>query len=151
MEEREAVVSRIREFNRFYTVLLGLLNRDYLHSGYSVTETRILFELGQREGSGANQLIETLRLDKSYISRLIRGFEQKGILTREVSPEDGRAFVIRLTPRGQEEVNRLIDVTNHQISGLIQALDSETCENLCAAMDVITESFSAGNRKENTE
>ena len=45
MTNKQETINQIREFNRFYTVLFGFLNRNYLDSNYSVTETRILFEL----------------------------------------------------------------------------------------------------------
>lgn len=141
MENTAQAVGQIREFNRFYTVLLGFLNRNYLDSGYSVTETRILFELRQNGQMSANQLIELLHLDKSYISRLIRSFEQKGLLTRLVSEKDRRSLLIRLTPKGQAEADRLIDVTNRKIEALIQPLSDESRDRLCAAMKAIIEAF----------
>lgn len=141
MEPKIETINQIREFNRFYTVLLGFLNRNYLDSGYSVTETRILFELKQNSRMSANQLIELLHLDKSYISRLIRNFEQKGIITRYTSSDDRRALIIQLTSKGQAEVNRLIAITNEKIDQLIEPLDSEAREHLCEAMSTIINIF----------
>lgn len=149
MEERTAVVDQIRAFNRFYTVLQGFLDRNYLDSGYSVTETRILFELKQSPQSSASRLIETLHLDKGYISRLIRSLEQKDLLERQVSAGDGRALLIRLTPEGERETDRLIEITNRKIGQLIQPLSAEDCNSLCAAMQTIMEQFSMeGKRNE---
>ena len=51
-----------------------------------------------------------LRLDKSYISRLIRNFEQKGVITRKFSLNDRRILVIELTAKGRAEAERLIAV-----------------------------------------
>lgn len=141
MENREETINQIREFNRFYTVLLGFLNRNYLDSGYSVTETRILFELKQNEQISANKLIEMLQLDKSYVSRLIRNFEQKEIVTRHISLNDGRARMIRLTSKGETEVNRLIAITNNKIYELIKPLNPENCNDLCKAMETIITIF----------
>lgn len=141
MENKQETIDQIRAFNRFYTVLLGFLNRDYLDSGYSVTETRILFELKQNGQMSANQLIDMLHLDKSYISRLIRSFEQKGILTRHISQEDGRARIMALTPEGEAEAERLIALTNRKIYELVEPLNAEACDSLCQAMATIIESF----------
>lgn len=116
MEDRQKTIHEIREFNRFYTVLSGFLNRNYLDSGYSVTETRILFELKQNGQMTANRLITMLRLDKSYVSRLIRNFEQKCIITRETDPEDRRTLIIRLTPRGRLETS-LTGYLRQQVHG----------------------------------
>lgn len=141
MAEKEKTVNRIREFNRFYTVLLGFLNRNYLDSGYSVTETRILFEIRQNGQISASRLIEMLHLDKSYISRLIRNFEQKEIVIRKTCPDDGRALTIQLTPKGQKEADRLISITNQMIYELIEPLSSEACGSLCGAMETIIGCF----------
>ncbi|MDO5423401.1 MAG: MarR family winged helix-turn-helix transcriptional regulator [Eubacteriales bacterium] len=115
MAKKWETVDQIREFNRFYTVLQGFLNRNYLESGYSVTETRILFELKQNREMSANRIIETLHLDKGYISRLIRNFEQKGLIARKTASADRRALLIQLTAKGQEETERLIEKTNEEI------------------------------------
>ena len=141
MEDKQALIDQIRAFNRFYTVLLGFLNRDYLDSGYSVTEARILFELKRTPQISANRLIDMLHLDKSYISRLLRGLEEKGMLSRQISPEDGRARMMRLTPEGLAETDCLIELTNRKIYELIAPLNAEACDELGSAMDTIIKSF----------
>ena len=125
MDNRKETIDQIREFNRFYTVLLGFLNRNYLNTEYSVTETRILFELKQNRQMMANDLTDILHLDKSYISRLMRNFRQKGIITREISNVDRRNLIIELTPKGEKVVDSLVSITNREISKLIQNLTPE--------------------------
>ena len=44
-------VAAVREFNRFYTSVLGLLREGLLDTPYSLTEARIIFELA-RAGRG---------------------------------------------------------------------------------------------------
>lgn len=148
MENKQKTVHQIREFNRFYTVLLGFLNRNYLDSGYSVTETRILFELKENRQISANQLIAILHLDKSYISRLIRNFEKQELIIRKTSSDDRRTLIIQLTPKGLEETERLINITNHEISKLIESFSLETCDDLCQAMKKIINIFSDNNHSQ---
>lgn len=148
MDDKRRTIETIRAFNRFYRVQLGFLNRNYLDSGYSVTETRLLFELHQAEQVGMNRLIDMLRLDKGYISRLIRKFEQNGMATRETDPCDRRAVLVRLTAEGHQEAERLIGITNHEIYQLIRQFDPAACGELCAAMEqiikIFSQSFQAG-------
>lgn len=146
MKEQD-VIGRVREFNRFYTAALGMLNRQFLDSGYSVAENRILYELNRAEGCSANVLAEKLRIDKSYLSRILKGFEAEGLLDRRVSPEDGRAYLLRLTEKGRRETERLIEGANRQIGGMIAALTPEEQAELCRAMDLITEYLTDGARK----
>lgn len=144
MQELQQVIDQIRQFNRFYTVLLGFLNRDYLDSGYSVTETRLLFEVARSGQISANRLIAMLGLDKSYVSRLIRGFEQRGLIERAPNPGDRRALLIRLTPGGQAEAERLIGITNAQLAALIEPLSAPQRRDVCRAMETIQNSFQTG-------
>lgn len=138
MNDKMETVNRIREFNRFYTVMLGMLDRNFLASPYSVTETRILFEINVNDECSANFLTEKLHIDKSYMSRMIKVFEAKNLVTKSVSPEDGRAFIIHLTDRGKEEVRKLIQITNDQIGMMIEPLSMKECREICEAMDTIT-------------
>lgn len=151
MDDRQKTIDQIREFNRFYTVLLGFLNRNYLDSGYSVTEIRILFELKQNKQMSANRLIDMLHLDKSYISRLIRSFEQKGLVTRTASPDDKRFLIIRLTPMGLAETEKLVAITNREINELIRQFDHKTCDGLCKSMKKIIDIFSDNNHNHEEE
>lgn len=147
MDKELAVIHRIREFNRFYTVMFGMLNRKFLDSGYSVTESRILFELSLSQTCTANFLAEKLHVDKSYMSRILKAFEEKGLITRQVSPDDGRVFILRLTDRGRQETAGLIDSANKQIKALIAPLSTQDCTELCTAMDLITERLTDHTQK----
>lgn len=142
MDNKREAVDCIRKFNRFYTVLLGFLNQNYLGSGYSVTETRILFEIYQQEGISAKELCDFLKLDKSYMSRMIRSFEINGIVYREVSASDKRTNRIYLTDKGKVKTSDLIEITNQDIYQLIESFDIDVCRQICAAMELISYKFS---------
>jgi hypothetical protein len=43
-------ISAVREFNRFYTARLGLLRKCHLAGKFSLTEARILYEIGPEAG-----------------------------------------------------------------------------------------------------
>ena len=44
----ERSISAVREFSRFYTGKMGVLDEHLLESGFSLAEARIIYELGQR-------------------------------------------------------------------------------------------------------
>src|SRR5579863_4821472 len=100
----EAEVASVREFNRFYTNVIGLLRGKYLDTPYSLTESRLLFELGQRDASEVTDLRRVVDIDPGYLSRILARFESDGLVGRERSAADGRRQVIRLTGRGREVV-----------------------------------------------
>jgi len=131
--EFHATVEAIRRFNRLYTRRIGVLQRDHLGSGWSLTEARILFELSQRSGMTASELCEDLGLDQGYVSRILSAFEKKGLIARRVSPEDGRAQVIALTAAGRKTYAALDRKAHAAIAALIQDTPEEGRRALAAA------------------
>lgn len=80
--KRKDIVTEIRGFNRFYTNILGLLDQYIIDSGYSLTEARILFEISKTDVCTANQLCAVLNIERSYMSKIIRKFEDMGLISR---------------------------------------------------------------------
>jgi DNA-binding MarR family transcriptional regulator len=93
-------VESVREFNRFYTRQIGLLQEGLLASPFSLTEVRILFELSQRANCTASDLATELGLDHGYLSRILRRFQSLGFITKERSAADGRQLLLTLTSKG---------------------------------------------------
>jgi DNA-binding MarR family transcriptional regulator len=94
----------LRRFTRFYTKLTGLLEPAYLQTRYSVTQARLLYELGRSEQLTATELVASLGLNAGYISRVLSAFERDGLLHRERAPLDGRRRTLCLTSAGRREV-----------------------------------------------
>ena len=65
-------IAAIRRFSRFYTRQLGLLGEGLLASAFSLTESRVLYELAHQEGLTATALGRQLGLDAGYLSRILQ-------------------------------------------------------------------------------
>ena len=136
-----AAVAAVREFNRFYTNVIGLLRGKYLDTPYSLTESRLLFELGQREASEVTDLRRVVDIDPGYLSRILARFESDGLVARERSAADGRRQVIRLTGPGREAIAGLDSRSAEQTRGLLAGLREDDRRRLLGAMRVITETL----------
>jgi DNA-binding MarR family transcriptional regulator len=90
-------VAEVRAFSRFYTNLIGILREGLLHTPYTLTEARLIYELAQRESSQVSDLRRTLDIDADYLSRILTRYEADGLIARERSVSDGRKHVIPLT------------------------------------------------------
>ncbi|TGL33974.1 GNAT family N-acetyltransferase [Leptospira koniambonensis] len=130
-------VDSIREFNRYYTNALGLLNNHFLNSEYSLTEARLLYEIGHSKDITAGQLVRLLNLDKGYLSRTIQQFEKKGILKRTPSRDDSRILHLELTKKGKEVLSKLILASNSQISGLLKDCSDPDKNELVSSMNFV--------------
>lgn len=129
----------MREFNRFYTNVLGLLREGLLDTPYSLTEARIIFELARQDRAEVTRLRHWLDIDAGYLSRILARFEADGLVTRTRSPEDARRQVIGLTGSGQAVFAKLDTLSADQIRGLLSRLSSDSRRSLAAAMTTIRE------------
>ena len=57
-------VLKIREFNRFYLSVMNLYGNHYAGGHYSITETRVLYEIHRHEGCSAEYIARKLHIDK---------------------------------------------------------------------------------------
>lgn len=124
----------MRRFNRFYTNILGLLDRHVLDSGYSFTEARVIIEIGMIEPCIANTLVDSLKIDRSYMSRIIAKLYKEGFLVKENSSVDNRTNLIRLTPKGKAFYQQLNERSDEQVVQLVQGLSEEEIKELHASM-----------------
>ncbi|WP_192511355.1 MarR family winged helix-turn-helix transcriptional regulator [Paenibacillus sp. 23TSA30-6] len=124
----------MRRFNRFYTNILGLLDKHVLDSGYSFTEARVMIEIGMIEPCIANTLVDSLKIDRSYMSRIIAKLCKEGFLVKENSTVDNRTNLIRLTPKGKAFYHQLNERSDEQILKLVQDLSEEEIRELHTSM-----------------
>src|SRR5688572_1767696 len=115
-------IAAIREFNRFYTRRLGLLDEGLLASPFSLTEVRILYELAHRESTGASELATVLGLDAGYLSRILKRFDEQGLLERRRSETDFRRTTLSLSAHGREVFAPLDEGAAEQIATLVEPL-----------------------------
>jgi DNA-binding MarR family transcriptional regulator/GNAT superfamily N-acetyltransferase len=130
-------VTRVREFNRFFTHQIGLLNEGLLNSPYSLTEVRVLFELRHITAGDATQLAAGLGLDAGYLSRILRRFVADGLVERDRDDRDARRRVLRLTARGRTVYDELDQRSSDQIAELLAGLGPQGQDEVLAAMSTI--------------
>ena len=128
---------KVREFNRFYTRQIGLVERNYLGSGLSLSELRVLYELGQPNPPTARQLAGQLGLDEGYLSRILAGFTKKGWLTRLPDPTDRRVSMLLLSDIGQGQADTFVGEARGRIGEMLSGLDGIDRVDLVDAMDGI--------------
>ena len=127
-------VAAVRRFNRFYTRAIGVLDKGYLGTTYTLAESRVLYEIAKARGITAKAVGEITGLDAGYLSRIVARLEREGVVSRERSADDGRSALLRLTPHGAQVFEPFDRRSAALIESMIGGLSSGQRQRLTAAM-----------------
>ncbi|MDL5201689.1 bifunctional helix-turn-helix transcriptional regulator/GNAT family N-acetyltransferase [Streptomyces sp. ALI-76-A] len=138
-------VQDIRAFNRFYTNVIGALDYSrHLYAPYTLTESRVLYELAHSPRTDAADLRAELSLDAGYLSRILNRFEQDGLIERTTSHRDPRRRHVTLTPRGRETAARLAERADESVAALLATVPAPGRARLTQALRTVREILSDG-------
>jgi DNA-binding MarR family transcriptional regulator/GNAT superfamily N-acetyltransferase len=135
--ELEQRVEAARRFNRFYTRQIGVLREGAYRSPFSLTEVRVLYELAHRDKPTATALGRELGLDTGYLSRMLRGFERRGLVLKTRSAADGRQSHLSLTVQGRKVFAPLNARSHAEVAALLGGLSAAAQTRVVGAMQTI--------------
>ncbi len=138
-------IADIQGFQKVYQNLFKSVDTAIIEAGYSLTEKDVLLEISKTERCTANILIGQLGIDRSYMSRMLKQFEKKGLIRKNTSDVDSRIKYIHLTEFGREEFNRLSDIQNRQIAHVFEKLPPEDVDIICRAFVMTRNKLSDAN------
>lgn len=130
-------VQTLRRFNRFYTAQIGVVNEHLVDSDFSMSEMRVLYELAHRDQPTAGFLCKELGLDPGYLSRMLRTFEKRGLLSRSESKSDARQNLLSLTDQGRKTFAPLEARWQKQMVHLLENIPHSDRNRLVDAMHTI--------------
>ncbi|HEX6824554.1 MAG TPA: helix-turn-helix domain-containing GNAT family N-acetyltransferase [Candidatus Sulfotelmatobacter sp.] len=133
----DSPVRTVRSFNRFYTRQIGVLNEHLLDGPFSLTETRVLYELAHRPQCTATDLCRDLGLDAGYLSRMLCNFEKHQLIARAESPLDGRQALLSLTALGRKTFEPLEARSDEQVGALLTKLSPSQQKRLLSALHTV--------------
>src|SRR6185295_4475960 len=136
-DDLEARIAAVRRFSRFYTRQLGLLQESLVHTPFSLTEARVLYELAHRDTVTASELAADLDLDHGYLSRILRRFGENGLLARKRAANDGRQSVITITAKGRKAFAPLNKGSHDQVAEMLGKLSAADQARVVGAMNTV--------------
>ena len=127
----------VREFNRYYTRILGVFDQKVFDLDYSMIEMRILGEIGRHPNITANQLTKCLNIKKSYLSRKLSKLEREGYISKKKNPNDSRSMQLFLSEKGLELNKYVEEQSDRKVLELLEPLDAADYQELVTAMQTI--------------
>lgn len=131
-------VDAVRDFNRRYTRIIGVLDQHLLASPFSLTEARVLYEIAQRELPSASEIGAALNLDAGYLSRILQRFTEDELMSRTAGATDRRQQRLKLTARGLAAFGQLEAASRASIGRMLEPLSEGDRERLLAALATVT-------------
>jgi len=135
--DSDGEIAAVRAFNRAYTKKLGVLDQHLLKSPYSLSEARVMYELAHRDEMTATEIGGELGLDPGYLSRIVQGFEDDGLISREALASDRRHFRLALTTKGRQAFARLDRSSHDEVAAMLSELTVADRKRLTEAMETI--------------
>ena len=139
----------VRRFNRFYTCQIGVLQEKLLNSPFSLTEGRVLYEIGYHGDTGtprettptASDLAKALDLDGGYLSRILQRFARRRLIARTRSNADARQAHLVLTGRGRAALAPLQQLARDEVAAMLRHLSPADRGRVVDAMRLIQRSL----------
>jgi len=138
----------VRAFNRFYTRRIGVLAPKLADGAFTLPEARVLWELAHHAPVSAAGLSKSLELDAGYMSRLLRGLKNRGLLASQAHPSDGRQTLLKLSAAGKRAFAPLDREGTAKAEALLAPLSASQRQALLGSMQRIQamlEPEAAGN------
>ncbi|GGL18406.1 MarR family winged helix-turn-helix transcriptional regulator [Streptomyces flaveus] len=98
----------------------AMLREMDLHPGQEL----LLMHLLDRDGQTQSELLESVDVDHSTISKALRRMQDAGLLVREPAEHDRRVMVVHLTDKGR--------AMREPIAAMWRALEETSAQNLSA-------------------
>lgn len=136
---KQLCIEKIREFNRFYTNTIDILDRSILDSGFSLAEARVLFEIRRMKSCSARKILQEINIDEGYLSRILGKFVANTLVTKVRSTEDKRQYYLRLTPKGIRQMECLDALMINSTGKWIEGLNDTQLHLLLDSMENITQ------------
>ena len=142
-------VDAVRRFNRFYTRQIGVLQEKLLHSAFSLTEGRVLYEIGYHGDTGTSRdaeptavdLAKALDIDGGYLSRILQRFAKRRLIRRTTSDADARQAHLALTARGRAALVPLQQLARDEVAVMLRHLSPAERRRVVDAMRLIQTSL----------
>jgi DNA-binding MarR family transcriptional regulator len=144
-------IKKIRKFRALLRKLVRFLSYEETESGYSCgltfSQCHTLLEIGSSESTTVAELADSLKLDKSTLSRTVDSLVSQRLIQRREHPGDRRFKILRLTARGKT-IRREIDTrADERFGRALKAIPNEKREPLLEYLEVLVQSLNDKGQK----
>lgn len=108
-------------------------------TGLSMPQFSILMQLHHKGPCGMSQISERFDISNAAASQLAEKLVQNKYIERAEDPNDRRAKVLQLTPKGKELINAGVTERYRWMDELMKSLSTNEKEKIYEALTILTE------------
>ncbi len=112
-------------------------------SGISGPQAGALFYLEKHDGCQQKDMAKGLKLDTSAITGMVERLAKKGLIEKQRSEVDKRAFTLHLTQEGRAALGKVQPMLDQFNQHMLDKFGQEKLEHFC---EVLTELMSLGQK-----
>lgn len=131
----------VRELVRAYQAFRSYDDAHIRQLGLTPSQFDVISTLGNTPGMTFNKLAEKTLTTKGELTGIIDRLEKKGLVRREVPPEDRRSFLAILTPEGEEVFAETFPAHIAHLKQRFGHLEQQELEQLQVALEKIKHLF----------
>ncbi|MGO9412967.1 MAG: GNAT family N-acetyltransferase [Spirochaetia bacterium] len=122
---RGSAVQQLRRFNRYYTNRLGLLGRYRFDTDLTLTEARVIFEIGLAGEHTQSALGRDLTVDMGYLNRVVKRLEARGLISIRQDEHDGRVSVLSLSKSGRAMFAKINADSDAEVEDMLRGMNEQ--------------------------
>jgi DNA-binding MarR family transcriptional regulator len=131
---KEPALALLRELVRTYQAFYAYDEEHIRQLGLTVPQFDVIATLGNTPGMMMGQIAEKTLVTKGTLTGIIDRLEQKGLVKREVPPENRRCFIIVLTPKGQQLFKQVFPTHIAYLKQRLNTLPPEEMQHIQASL-----------------
>jgi MarR family transcriptional regulator for hemolysin len=99
--------------------------RMYASLDLGPAKARLLEYIASHDGTSQTELAKATDTDKALTGRSVEAFVESGWVRRDRSKDDGRAYILSLSPSGRKVVRQFGSIRNEILERVTKTLDSD--------------------------
>jgi MarR family transcriptional regulator, 2-MHQ and catechol-resistance regulon repressor len=131
----------LRQFAQAYQAFSSFDEAHLRTLGLTCPQFDVISTLGNTPGMTMGQLAEKTLVTKGTLTGIIDRLETKGLVQRQVPPENRRCFLIVLTPEGDRVFNQVFPAHVAQLKSRFDRLSPAELEQMRSTLRRVEEIF----------
>lgn len=140
--------TNLRGLFQIMTRRLGLLNKNCCSTGgidISLVQSHILYEIDRQNQPSMQQVADALGIDITTFSRQIQTLGKLNLVKKTPSPEDGRVYLLNLTPEGKFIAETIDQQMNNYLNEVFNQMNEFERDTVVRSIQLLNSCMSKSN------